>query len=303
MARSITLDRKRIYILPNRHGMMMAVVLLVMLATSLNYGISLGFAFTFLLAGVFMVSFFHTYRNLHGLTFTPGQAPPTYAGGVAHFPISVDNTCGPLRQSLSLSLPDQQASCRDIAANTMGWLTLSCPAPRRGWLTLGACHVSTTFPLGLVRGWSILKLEVACLVYPTPAAEVPPLPLLPYAEGGPGGGQQEGEDFQGLRDYQFGDSAKRIHWKSYARQGSLHVKQFGGHSRHELWLDFAQQAPLDGEARLSRLCRWVLQADQSGHLWGLRLPEMEIPLSSGEKHRHACLRALALHGMNDKRHG
>ena len=48
------------------------------------------------------------------------------------------------------------------------------------------------------------------------------------------------------------------------------------------------------EARLSRLCAWVLAADRLGIEYGLRLPAMEIPPSSGPAHRRHCLEALAL---------
>ncbi|MEO5334690.1 MAG: DUF58 domain-containing protein [Magnetococcus sp. YQC-5] len=294
MTDSITLTRKRIYILPNRHGMMIAVVLMIMLITSLNYGISTGLACTFLLTGVFLTSLFHTFRNLHGLRLSAGPTPPTFAGKMAQFQVNVDNSTGTTRRALSLALPKQQAPCQDIAANAQGWLTLSCPAPRRGWLTHDLCHLSTTFPLGIVRGWSILRLKLSCLVYPAP--EYPPPPLLDHSSGTQGL-LQEGEDFMGLRAYQPGDAPKHIHWKSWARAEVMHIKQFASHHGYEIVFDFNKLAPLDTEARLSRLCSWVVQADQEGHRWGLRLPEIEIPISAGHTHLHACLRALALHGL------
>ena len=49
--------------------------------------------------------------------------------------------------------------------------------------------------------------------------------------------------------------------------------------------------PLD--ARLSRLARWVLMADQRGFDYGLRLPARDIRPGTGAAHLHACLEALA----------
>jgi uncharacterized protein (DUF58 family) len=40
----------------------------------------------------------------------------------------------------------------------------------------------------------------------------------------------------------------------------------------------------------------VLQAEQAGARYGLRLPGLEIVPGHGEAHRSACLQALALHG-------
>jgi uncharacterized protein (DUF58 family) len=48
------------------------------------------------------------------------------------------------------------------------------------------------------------------------------------------------------------------------------------------------------EQKLSRLCAWVLQADQQGLDYGLRLPAVDIPPGSGEAHKRQCLEALAL---------
>jgi len=54
---------------------------------------------------------------------------------------------------------------------------------------------------------------------------------------------------------------------------------------------------MDVETRLSVLARWVLDAEEAGLSWGLRLPGGEIPQAHGTAHTHACLKALALHGQ------
>ena len=48
------------------------------------------------------------------------------------------------------------------------------------------------------------------------------------------------------------------------------------------------------EAGLSVMCRWVMQAEDFGQSFGLRLPGSEIPRNRGEAHRARCLEALAL---------
>lgn len=61
----------------------------------------------------------------------------------------------------------------------------------------------------------------------------------------------------------------------------------------ELLLDFAL-TPGQPEARLSQLCRWILDAEQSGVSYGLRLPHLIIPTAIGITHQRRCLEALAL---------
>ena len=71
------------------------------------------------------------------------------------------------------------------------------------------------------------------------------------------------------------------------------VKRFAG-GAGSCWLDYADTAG-GVEVRLSQLARWVLDAEQLGWRYGLRLPGREIQPATGANHRLACLRALALH--------
>jgi uncharacterized protein (DUF58 family) len=85
-------------------------------------------------------------------------------------------------------------------------------------------------------------------------------------------------------------------WKKAARSDSqgLVVRDTQHAQRHELWLDLAQAGAAGIEQKLSRLCAWVLQADQLGLNYGVRLPAVDIPPGSGEAHKRQCLEALAL---------
>ena len=48
------------------------------------------------------------------------------------------------------------------------------------------------------------------------------------------------------------------------------------------------------EARLSRLARWIVQADGVGQRFALSLPGRMVDADGGPAHREACLEALAL---------
>ena len=50
---------------------------------------------------------------------------------------------------------------------------------------------------------------------------------------------------------------------------------------------------------LSILTRWVIDADRKMEDYGLRMPGVAIAPAHGEAHRHACLEALALYGLED----
>jgi uncharacterized protein (DUF58 family) len=114
----------------------------------------------------------------------------------------------------------------------------------------------------------------------------------PGAERGRGG-----EDFRGLRGYQPGDPLRHLSWRALARGQELQTKEFGGSGLSEVWLDWDDTCGLHVETRLSRLCRWVLDADAAGQVFGLRLPGMVIEPAAGASHRRRCLEALAQHDL------
>jgi hypothetical protein len=74
------------------------------------------------------------------------------------------------------------------------------------------------------------------------------------------------------------------------------TKVFSGRAETHLWLSWSElPAQLDPESRLSRLTRWVLDADAIDCAYGLRLPGVTIEPATGIEHRTRCLEALALY--------
>jgi uncharacterized protein (DUF58 family) len=101
-------------------------------------------------------------------------------------------------------------------------------------------------------------------------------------------------DFAGLRPFQPGDSLRRIAWKAYARGQGLHTKQYAGTDVVSHLFDWDSLPSLGTEARLSQLCRWVLDAHARGEAYGLKLPGIVIEPHAGPTHRERCLNSLAL---------
>lgn len=295
---AITLGQRRVYIVPTRLGWLYGATLGILLVGSINYALQLGFALTFLLAGLGLVGMVHTTRNLARLTLSAGRAEPVFAGEAAQFRLYLDNRA---RYDRPAILVRHQASgaqvVLDLAPGAVAQAVLAVPAARRGWLPLTRVMLETRFPLGLFRAWSYVEPEARCLVYPRP--ERAPLPApAPDAEAGAARAQALGnEDFSGLRAYQQQDSPRHVAWKAVARSDDMLTKQFAGAAGIELWLDWGRLGPgLDTERRLSRLAGWVLAAEQAGARYGLRLPARVIAPDRGDAHRAACLQALALHG-------
>lgn len=296
----ILLVQRRIYVLPTAAGYAFALALLVMLIASINYNLSLGYALTFLLGGVAVASIVHAFRNLLHLSIRGGRLEPTFCGENAVFRLLIDNPRTARRPSLRLRARGESTGF-DLPAAATAEIDLAVATRARGLLPLGRTIIETTWPLGLIRAWSVLIPDIESLVYPAPETDPP---ALPAQQAGDAPGQRSmrrgDDDFAGLREYQPSDSPRHLAWKVFARGGPLMTKQFSALEGGELELDWTTlPASLDDEARLSRLTAWILLAAHSGHRYALKLPPLYFPLAAGQHHLHQCLRALALHGHAD----
>ncbi|NTV70838.1 MAG: DUF58 domain-containing protein [Azonexaceae bacterium] len=268
-----------------------------MLIGAINYNLALGHALVFLLAGLGLVGMIHTFRNLHGLIITPGRSGPVFAGETAHFQITLDNDRTTPRLGLELEAESGHPVFATVNRKKSTKLNIPVSAKKRGWLTLPRVRLSTRYPLGLFTAWAYLQPAMRCLVYPQPIGAPLP-PASPTPVGGERSGDGGQEDFAGFRERQPADSPRHVAWKASARNanGPLLIKQFAGGAQVELRLDWQlTDAGLADETRLGILTGWVLAADAADAHYGLRLPGVDIPIGSGERHRQLCLEALALY--------
>jgi len=289
-----TLNQRRIYILPTRTGLAFAGLVFATLLGSLNYAASLGFALTFLLCGMGLVCMHHGHRNLLGITAHYLGARPVFAGQVAQFQISLENTANNARYELEIFAGQQRSAPQDLGARSDKIVNLPVDAAKRGLLRLERFGIATRHPAGLFRAWSWAYLTLECVVYPQPAPPGRPLPMQ-LEEGTEHWSDEQGEaDFAGLRSFTPGDPPRRVAWKAYARSDQLLIKQFSGSQTTPMLMDWDSLPGEPLEARLSQLTRWCLDAHQQNARFGLKLPGQLIKPDSGAAHLDQCLTLLAL---------
>jgi len=306
----IRLDRNHVYILPTVAGAGFALLLMVMLLTSLNYNVSLGFLLTFVLAGVAASAMWQTHRNLVDLEVRGAAGDAVFAGHALNVSVALANVTPWARVGVEVSARDvalpAAAVETSLDAQDAIVAALSFADQPRGWFRLPRLTVSTRFPLGLFRAWSYADAPLTLLVYPAPEPSAPPLP----ASFAPDPGEEDDtraarthveEAADQLRTYRPGDALRSIAWKHSARLDTW-MSRTGHQVRHAQCVLAWEALPpsMNVEQRLSRLCAWVLAAEQSPAgdepEYTLSLPGVSIGPARGPAHRDACLRALALWG-------
>jgi len=288
----VRFDRHGIYVLPTRFGAFFAVLLTTMGLGALNYNNNPALLLCLVLAGAAVASLLHAQLQLAGLEVRAIGAEPVPAGSTLKLRVHVRAAPGRARRGLRVECAGQAATLS--LAEGGGEAVLALPTARRGWFDPGRIRISTTRPLGLARAWAYVWPEAPLLVYPAPEPDGPPLPL------GQGEGLQSrlhpaGDDVHHLREWRAGDSRRAVAWKASARRNALLVREFEQPLGTDVVLDWDMLAGQGRESGIRRLARWIDEAERGMRRYRLRLPgQPAIGPGSGQAHRHACLRALAL---------
>jgi uncharacterized protein (DUF58 family) len=294
----VALGHSRIYILPTRRGLALIATLAIMLITSMNYALALGFVATFVLSGLVSAALLNTFRNLAGLVIRPASAGEAFAGGGLPFTLTVS---GGARTRIALCIVPRDGAPRvvDIEADTIAPVTFELEATTRGRVPLGRVTIKSDFPLGLWRAWAYAHFPAAGIAYPVPEPAAPPLPMGSPGADASAQGRAEDADLAGLREYQRGDPMQRVAWKAVARGAGWYTKAFdGAGGGGPVILDFAAlPGSLSTEQKLSRLTAWVLACERAARAYALVLPATRILASQGRDQRRAVLTALALHDL------
>ena len=288
----VRITRKRIYVLPTGFGLFLGAVLVTMLVGGLNYNNNPALILVFLLAGVANNSLVHAHLILSGITLKSVHADPVFCGQALQLKLRFEGVGARRRPGLQLLRGHAQALF-ELAPDDEAEAVLELPTESRGWMELGRIRLSTLWPLGLARAWSWLRPEPRMLVYPALEPNAPPLPES-LGDGDSPRTRQHGEQPHHLREYRVGDMPRQIAWKASARADKLLVREYESAVARDLVIDWNAVHGLGNEQRISRLARWVVEAERSGSRYALRLPGQRLPPGRGAEHRHACLRALAL---------
>lgn len=295
----VRLSRRRIYILPTRHGLLFLLVLFGMLLGSINYNNNLGFLLVFLLGGMVLVSIIHTWRNLLGLKILSVSADPVFAGETAVFQVLARSETL-RRKAVTFGFKNAARAIETIAPGTETIIPVAAETKHRGWYAPGRLIIATRFPLGLFRAWANLSAGAAVLVYPQPLAGALELTDNTAAGDDEKARQISGvDDFTGLKPYQPGDAIQHIAWKTLSRGQGVFTKAFAAEERQSVMLDYANIPAADTEYRLSRLADMVLQASRQNLSYGLKLPGYYLTPGKGERHKHECLKTLALFAADE----
>ena len=177
---------------------------------------------------------------------------------------------------------------------------------RRGALEFAGFRVSTRFPFGLFLKSLRIESPAHTLVYPAiERLRVPPTRRATHAEGEEArGGADVGADATGLREFEDGDSLRRVHWRSSLRRGALVVRELDDEREREVEVQLRTALASPGRGaggalreRFEERVRWaaseVVAHLESGLRVGLRTDGEQLGAATGNRQRRRLLAFLA----------
>ena len=118
------------------------------------------------------------------------------------------------------------------------WRTLT-PARKRGVYKMGPVRLSTTDPFGLFSREKLMGGTTSLIVYPR-TFELTGFAIRGSYMSGESTSRKRTQDVTphagSIREYAFGDSISRVHWKSTAKLGRLMSKEFDLGQSSDVWL-------------------------------------------------------------------
>jgi uncharacterized protein (DUF58 family) len=274
----------------------MALVLLSLVALGLRIENNMLIAVSALLSAVFFFSVLWGAASFSGTRVSITVQSPVFAQEANRVGLTLEgNQSMPsivlsYRESSS-SLPPLQAISG--ASGASAHLQVLWQPGARGWQSISPVRLQSSFPLNMVRMWTLLK-STPILVAPAPVtvAELYGLPGMEALQGRLGEFQDDTPTE--LSAASPGDSPARILWKQHARTGALlkRVKAIDQQS-NRLELSYARYAHLGHERALSILCGALRACVSVGLQWRLLVAGCDIDSSMPGAYRRAT-DALAL---------
>jgi uncharacterized protein (DUF58 family) len=134
----------------------------------------------------------------------------------------------------------------------------------RGYVKIPTIIVSSKYPSGLFNAWKIFKSSNKTLVYPARKGQTH-FPNHVSAQ------QESLGLIREIRDYKPGDSPKRIHWRSLAKNQQLRTLVHEGDDGRKCELNLKDLNHLNFEDQLSQLSLWLHLAETHSYDWKLIL--------------------------------
>lgn len=285
---------------PTPVGWLFVALILLGWIMAVNYNNNLLYMVTYVLFSLMLMALLLGVLNLRQVNLIGVTTHSAFVGERLHIQFNVVNEGFSAAEGVFLTQQhldekgkwvSESGDMVSLAPSSVQVLSLDSEVWRRGQIELTPPSLTSVYPIGLFAFYRPLKSELSEWVFPAPVGDYP---LEDYLNQYSQQSGVEADEMQTIRPYQPSDSPSHINWKVYARSGEMVTCDYdGGVSVPSVVIDEEVLKNLALEERLSQLTKWVIEAENMGGEYGLKLKTSELDADKGLDHRQACLMALA----------
>lgn len=280
-----TLRQRDVLIFVFQQGWLFLVLILITFIAGVNYANNLILGFCFLISAILCISFYITFKQLHGLNIELLVDDLGQVGVPIKLRIYLSQL-HPQRRYLYLRMGDEIHKISFHSHKHV--LELSILATRRGKLTYSEIQIFSVYPFGLVRAWTYLYPQQFTWIAPSAKdllKENSTMAVQMYPDL---------DQFRELRNYIPGDALQAISWKQVARGQGWFVKKFEQHQHiREINIDYQAMPSLSHEEKLQYMMGFVEQCEQHHCAYNLILPNAQLDFNMGTEQLRRASQLLA----------
>lgn len=271
---SKTLLQKDVLVFLYKQGFLYLVLILITFIAGINYANNLILGFCFLISAILWISFYITFKQLHGLQIDLIADEVGQVEQVLILKLLFKQQNNTARYLRIISQQKEQVIYLD---QTQQILELAYFPEKRGLYEFDAIKIYSTYPLGLVRAWTYLYLKQNIWIAPKA------YDWQKEHKNQPTTANDSPDEFKELRTFQQGDSYQNVAWKQVARGQGFFIKMFEAQANHQhLEIDYQQIPAQTHEEKLSFMMGLVEQCEQLGDDYALILPHARLESGQGQ---------------------
>lgn len=269
------LTQKDVLVFIYQQGYVYVVLILITFIAGVNYANNLILAFCFLISAVLCMSFYLTFKQLHGLSIELvlpeiGQVESALQLQM-HFK---QHHSQPRYLWLAYADHIEQLFIQD----THQVVDLNFFPKERGQFSFPEIKIYSTYPFGLVRAWSYFFIQKTLWIAPKAKSLAAENKQQQHSF------EPDMDEFRELRNFKEGDSLQAVSWKQVAQGQGLFIKVFEQHQdQHSLEIHYAHMPSPSHEEKLSLMMGLVEQCEQLQYAYALYLPDSELAKGIGRE--------------------
>lgn len=269
-------SQKDVFVFIYKQGFLYLVLILITFIAGVNYANNLILGFCFLITAILCVSFYLTFKQLHGLSLTIITDEVSQVGQEQSLKLYFSQ---PDNQTRYLWIKSEQNLKQLIISEKQQEFRISFSAKTRGRFDYPKIQIYSVYPFGLVRAWSYLYLQKFTWIAPETKTQLNENTHNKLSF------DPDLDEFRELRNFKLGDSLHAVSWKQVARGQGMYVKVFEQYQdQRSVEIDYAQMPSTSHEEKLSLMMGLIEQCEQQHCAYRVKTPSSILAIGIGEQH-------------------